>query len=248
MKKVVASTLLFLLVLTPAIASVQALTNPSFGGKSGDWIEYEHDSVQNASVYSNGEMVRMDFLNVSGTNVTVDMTVYNSQNSLSWTNTTTFDLATQHDVSLGLLFTARVYFIPGNLSAGDSVHLGILGTKNITGETSRSYGGVNREVVYANFSDAEGSYYSLYWDKQTGVLTEGWKTLGVITEGVMFSATNMWGTELVLLLWIAIIVAIALGVLSSRKSIMKKLHKKADAQPGSLKNPSLPSIFQEREN
>jgi hypothetical protein len=250
MKKVIASTMILLLVLAPAITSASTLTNLSFGGKSGDWIEYEHDYVQNASAYSTGEMEKIEFLNVSAANVTVDMTVYTPTNMVEWDNTTTFDLATQVDVSLpAILFSPRVYFIPGGLSVGDSVYLGAsLGPRNITGETSRSYGGVSRTVIYANFSDAEGSNYILYWDKQTGVLTEGWKTFGVVSEGVMFSATNMWGTELGLLLWIAIIGAIGLGVLSSRKNIVKKLHKKADAERSSLKNQYLPSIFQKREN
>jgi hypothetical protein len=229
MKKVIASTMILLLVLTPAILSVSALTNLSFGGKSGDWIEYD---FQEALGVSTGETETMDYLNVSGTNVTVDMTIYYPSNNIEWTNTTTFDLATQDDVPLEFL-SARVYFIPGGLSTGDSVYLGIiLGTRSITGETSKVYAGVSRTVVYANFSDAEGNVYTLYWDKQTGVLTEGTKSYGnIISEGVTFNATNMWGAELAWLLWISVIGAIALGVLSSRKSIIKKLHKKSDAQP-----------------
>jgi hypothetical protein len=58
----------------------------------------------------------------------------------------------------------------------------------------------------------------------------------------------MWGTELGLLLWIAVIGAIGLGLLSSRKSIAKKVNKKADAQRASVKSRSFPFIFQKKNN
>jgi hypothetical protein len=45
----------------------------------------------------------------------------------------------------------------------------------------------------------------------------------------------MWGTEIWLLLWIIIILTVALGVLSSRKDIMKKLARKHITQPASTK-------------
>ena len=227
MKTIIASTMILLLLLIPIIASGSALTTLGFGGKSGDWMEY---NLQGAFSSSSEEQERIEFLNVSGTNVTVHATVY-TPNLTEMDKTETFNLTTQDDFSLKFL-TARLYFIPGGLSQGDSVYLGsMLGTRNITGETTRSYAGTNRKVIYANFSDMEGSNYIFYWDKQTGVLTEGAKTLGIASEGVTVSATNMWGIELAWLLWISVIVAIALGVLSSRKSFMKKLRRKQDAQP-----------------
>lgn len=226
--------MILLLLLIPMIAGGLALANLSFGGKSGDWIEY---SLQESGLLDSeaAKQVRMDFLAVSGTNVTVYITYESSP--LGMGTTTTFDLTTQDDFAMGVFFTARTYFIPGGLSQGDSVYLGSgIGTKNITGEATKSYFGVNRGVIYANFTDVTGSNYTLYWDQQTGVLTEGVKSSGDLSDSVMISSTNMWGVELAWLLWISIIVAIALGVVTSRKSIVKRLHKKRIAQNTSPKD------------
>jgi hypothetical protein len=62
-------------------------------------------------------------------------------------------------------------------------------------------------------------------------LTEGTKVLGVGFTDVLVSQTNMWGPEVSWWLWIIIAIAVTLGVLSSRKSIIKKLRRKRDAQP-----------------
>lgn len=226
MKTYIVGAMILLMLLTSTIASGSALTNIGFGGKSGDWIEY---NLQNTISLQSEEQERLEFLTALGTNVTVHATSTPSLTGMDITET--IDLTTQDDFPMRFL-SARVYFIPGGLSQGDSVYLGsMFGTRNITSETARTYAGVGRRVINANFSDAEGSNYTLYWDKQTGVLTEGAKTLGIASEGVIMSATNMWGTELAWLLWISVIVAIALGVLSSRKGFMKKLRRKQDAQP-----------------
>jgi hypothetical protein len=226
MKTAEATILILLLLLVPVTTSVSALTNVSFGGKSGDWIEYQ---FQNVIGLSSDETERVDFLNVSGTTVTFRMAVY-TPTFTEQNETESIDLTSQEDLST-LFLSARVYFIPGGLGAGDPVHLGVLfGTRTITGETTRSYLGVDRRVVYANFSDAEGNNYMLYWDKQTGVLVEGSKTLGAASSGVVVEATSMWSSPFPLLVWISIAAAIVLGVLSSRKNVRKKLRGKRDVQ------------------
>lgn len=226
--------MIFLLFVAPTTVGVSALTNLNFGGKSGDWIEY---NLQGGVFGSGEQQERIDFLNVYDTNVTVQATYTPSLPGMD--NTETFDLTAQDDFPMAFL-TVRVYFIPGGLNQGDSVYLGnVFGMRNITGETTKSFAGVSRGTIYANFSDAVGNNYILYWDKQTGVLTEGAQTFGVASYGVTFNATNMWGAELAWLLWISVIAAVALGILSSRKGIMKRLHKKRDVQPSVTKVASL---------
>jgi hypothetical protein len=227
MKTIEASTMILLLVLLPTIVSASAPTNFSFGGKSGDWIEY---NLQNVIGLSGNEMERMEFLNVSGTAVTFRATVYTP--TLTETNETyTLNLTSQEDFLMRFL-SARVYFVPGGMGRGDSVYLGILfGARTIVGETTRSYLGVDRRVIYANLSDTEGNNYVFYWDKETGVLAEGTETYGSASYSVIVDATNMWASQIPLLIWISIIGAIALGVLSSRKTVMKKLRRKHGAQP-----------------
>jgi hypothetical protein len=226
MKAIETTIMILLLLLVPMMTSVSALTNLSFGGKSGDWIEYQ---FQNIIGLSGDETERIDFLNVSGTTVTFRMTVY-TPTFTEQNETGSFDLTSQEDL-LTRFLSARVYFIPGGLGIGDPVHLGILfGTRTISGETTRSYLGVDRRVIYANFSDSDGNNYLIYWDKQTGVLVEGAKTLGIASTSVVVEATSMWSSPIPLLVWISIIAAIVLGVLSSRKSVLKKLRRKRDVQ------------------
>jgi hypothetical protein len=230
MKTTLASIMILLLISTPLVAIGSALTNFSFGGKSGDWIEY------GLQLYPFGssepvEWERTEFLSVAGTMVTVRVTVYTA--TLIETNeTSTVDLASQDDF-LMRLFRIRVYFIPGGLGINDSVYLGDeFGARNYTivGETTGSYVGAERRVIYANFSQ-QGRNYVFYWDKQTGVLTEGAMIVGGgALNAVFVTGTNMWGgAEYSLFIWIIIIIAIVLGVLTSRKNIMKKLHRKRDA-------------------
>jgi hypothetical protein len=218
MRGVEAATIILMLLFAMSMANVSALTDLSFGGKSGDWIEYE---LQEAFGASGMQWERMEFLNVAETTVTVRVTVYSA--SLTEINETeVIDLKSQDDFSM-VLFTARVYFILGGLGAGDSVYLGRgFGNRTITGETTMTYGGVDRRVIYANFTEQDNNYV-FYWDKQTGILTEGEMTSGNAFRAVLVSGTNMWaGPEFPWWLWIIVAAVIALGVLLSKKSIVKK--------------------------
>jgi hypothetical protein len=229
MKTIEASIMILALLPAFSIVSVSALTNVGFDGKSGDWIEYMLQQTPGSAVE---QSERMDFLNVAGTAVTVQATFY--RGSLRTNITETIDLTSQDDFPMPL-FSARVYFIRGGLGKNDSVYLGeLFGTRTIDGETTRNYVGVDRRVIYANFSQ-QANNCIFYWDKQTGVLTEGTESLGSASKAVLMTGTSMWGTEIWLLLWIIIIVAVALGVLSSRKNIVKKLARKRDTQPASTK-------------
>jgi hypothetical protein len=233
MKTIRSCTMILLLFSALSIASVSALTSFSFGGKSGDWTEY---ALQD-SLGLTGEYVRMEFLNVAGTDVTVNATIYTA--SLTESNkTTTIDLASQEsqdDFTMDPWFNGRVYFIPGGLGTNDTVYLGQrFGFVTIVGETTVSYAGANRRVIYANFT-SQGNNYVFYWDKQTGVLAEGAETFGVGFIDVLVSGTSMWSADFLWWLWIIVAIAIALGVLSSRKSVMKKLHRKSDAQASQSK-------------
>jgi hypothetical protein len=247
MKTIQACILIVILFFAFSIASVSALGSSSFGGKSGDWIEY--GLTQFGLPTSSGEpseWVRMDFLSVEGANVTVNATLYTS----NWTienETITIDLTSQNpqdDITLGPWFNARAYFIPVGLNITDPVYLGqAFGTQNITGETTESYAGVGRTVIFTNFT-IQGSHYILYWDKQTGVLTEGLEYFGNVTavaayNDVLVSGTNMWSPPILwpVLLWVAIALAIVLGILSSRR-VSKKVHRKGNTKPTLTKTQS----------
>jgi len=237
MKTFEASTMILILLLASSIASVSALANFSFGGKSGDWIEYNLQETFLAEEQSE----TLEFLNVTGTTVTLQVDI----NSLSM-NETTVDLRSNDDFSMAPWFSARVYFIPGGLTTNDSVNLGLFGNRTIVGETTGSYAGADRRVVYANFTAQPGNYI-FYWDKQTGVLVEGTETDGAEVTDVQVSDTNMWEGAawwLWIILWIVIIIVIALGVLSSRKKLHENSGRKRDSQLTSTKVVLFPLLFQ----
>jgi len=239
MKTIEAIMMILALLLALSIVSVSASTNVVFGGKSGDWIEYSLQETPGSAVE---QSERMDFLNVAGIAVTVQATFYMGSSPRNITKTV--DLTSQDDFLIPTSpFSARVYFIPGGLGINDSVYLGeLFGTRTIDGETTGNYAGVDRRVIYANFSQ-QASNCIFYWDKQTGVLTEGTRSLGSASSAVLMTGTSMWGTEIWLLLWIIIIIVVALGVLSSRKNIVKKLARKRDTRPALTKVTFFPPSF-----
>lgn len=236
MKTIQAATIIAILLLAFSITSVPALASLTFGGKSGNWIEYElQDEMQIASGQPSSEWVRMEFLNVEGANVTVNATLYTSSLTML-SDTKTIDLTSQNaqdDITMDPWFNARTYFIPAELGINDTVYLGqVFGNQTILGETTKSYAGADRPVIFTNFT-WQGNNYIFYWDKQTGVLTEGLKYLGAVYTDVLVSDTNMWSAPIVwwVSLWSIIALAIVLGVLSSRRSASKKLHRKSDTKP-----------------
>jgi hypothetical protein len=186
----------------------------------------------------------MEFLSVEGANVTVNATLYTStftlMNEIKIIDLTSQDA--QDDIMMDPWFNARAYFIPAGLSINDTVYLGqALGTQTISGETTKSYIGADRTVVFSNFT-SQGSNYIFYWDKQTGVLAEGMKYVGSGYIDVLVSDTNIWSPPIIwwLLLWGVIILAIVVGVVSSRRNASKKLHKKGDAKRTSTKTSPVP--------
>ena len=235
MKTIQACTLIIILFFAFSIASVSALGNSSFGGKSGGWAEYElQDEMQVESGESSNYFARIDFLSVEGANVTVNATLYTSSFTII-NETKTIDLTSQNandDIMLEPMFNARVYFIPAELNITDPVYLGqVFGTQNITGQTTNSYAGADRTVVFTNFT-LQGNNYYFYWDKQTGVLTEGLEYIGAVYTDVLVTDTNMWSPPIIwpVLLWVAIALAIVLGILSSRR-ISKRAPRKGNTEP-----------------
>ncbi|MGD0159279.1 MAG: hypothetical protein ABSB89_03165 [Candidatus Bathyarchaeia archaeon] len=251
MKTIQACILIAILVFAFSIASVSALGSPSFGGKSGDWAEYEYqDEMQVASGLPSSEFVRIDFLSVEGSNVTVNATLYTSSLQIS-NETKTIDLTSQNaqdDITLYPMFNVRAYFIPAGLNITDPVYLGeLFGTQNITGQTTQSYAGADRTVIFTNFT-LQGSNYYFYWDKQTGVLTEGLEYIGAVYTDVLITDTNIWSPPILppLLLWVAIAIAIVLGVISSRRALSKKIHGKGNTKPSLTKTNSFLSFKQSK--
>jgi hypothetical protein len=208
---------LILLAITPAGSC------SNLGVKSGDWIEYTLQEIS-----SPDRKQRMEFLSVAGTTVSMQVTVQMS-GTLEINQTETIDLASDDDFSTSFL-SARVHIIPSDLGMGDSVYLGNeIGNRTISGETTEAYAGADRRIIYSNFS-LNGNQYALYWDKQTGVLVEGTMFSGAMYRALLVTATNMWAGALGWWLWALIAIAIACGIISSRKGFTRMLRRRTSTR------------------
>jgi hypothetical protein len=149
-------------------------------------------------VLNNTQWVQLSITAISGTNVTVQMTVHYK----SGTENTTGGWV---DVNSGAGENITAYVISANLAAGDSVYTSSpYNTTWIINETvPRTYSGVERETNHWNTTSSGGgqSYpINLYWDKQTGVLVEmlleTTNQTGAYTttasEDLQITSSNVW--------------------------------------------------------
>ena len=218
--------IIFLLICFALMANALSSSNSELGVKGGDWVDYGFQETFS----SGGEQWQtMEFLSVTGTIVTVRVTIHMSA-GLETSQTETINLSSSDDFQT-IFFSLRVHIVPSDLGVGDSVYLGEFGNQTIVGETTGTVAGADRRLVYSNFS-LGGSLYTFYWDKETGVLAEGMSVLGVVFKTVWIKETNMWRGEYVWWPWVIVTIAVVCAVIASRKNISQKLHRKANKEMG----------------
>jgi len=83
------------------------------------------------------------------------------------------------------------FVIPANSKTGDTIYMSGYGNVTLDGETTRTYAGASRTVVYASFSQY-GTELTYYWDKETGVMVEASTISGGMTGTAKATETNMW--------------------------------------------------------
>ncbi len=215
--------MLAMILVLIALATVPTALCHSFGVKTGDWIEYDLQE------FSGEHTQRIDFTSVMGTALTLNIT--DTMPSGLEFNPTTGDinLTNDDDFSAGMNFlTARVLVIPNDTSIGDSVYLGNeFGNRTISDETTKAYAGVDRRVIHANFTLQQNQKrYTLYWDKQTGVLVEATMSYGYMYSSLSTVDTNMWIGGIGWWFWIIIATVIACGIISTKRKAIKKLWRK----------------------
>ena len=220
MKGVNAVTLVMFLYFVWA-ANVSALPYHNLGVKSGNWIQYHYQGGFSLTA----RWQKVEFLSIAETTVTVCETTF-MPNGIEVNQTKTIDLASFDDF-LMTPFSLRVLLVFADLKTGDPVYLGQFGNRTIVGETSRACAGVDRKVVYSNFTSEERQY-TLYWDQQTGVLTEGTATFGSVSEVLLATETNMWSGGVEWWLWAIVAIAIVCALIASRKITSQKQRKQVN--------------------
>ena len=174
------------------------------GIKTGDWIKFEYKINGWPAGQPYPEWLKLEFLSVEGTSANVRVTMHISDGT-EQSDTVPVDVVTGGSEAFGLPGAV----ISSNLTTGDSVYMTGFGDVAIEGETTRTYTGANRTVVYASSSQDEVQL-TYYWDKSTGVMVEASTTYGGMTAIAKATETNMWeATTVGMPWWPWIIVAVA---------------------------------------
>jgi len=196
------------------------------GIKAGDWIKIKYKITGLPAGQPSPEWFKLEFLSVEGTTANVQFTLRMSDGT-EQSDTLPVDLAAGGGEAFGL----SVGVISANLTTGDSVYMTGYSDVAIEGETTRTYAGARRRVVYASFSQSvpfqDGVQLTCYWDKLTGVMVESFTTYtgitGTITATAKTTETNMWGaTTIWMQWWLWVIVAVAIGALAFGVYRLKK--------------------------
>jgi len=183
--------------------------------KAGDWIKTEYKITGWPAGEPYPEWLKLEFLRVEGTSATVRVTMRMSDGT-EQSDTVPVDVVEGGGEAFGLL----VGVISANLIAGDSFYMTGYDNVIIQGETTRTYAGARRTVVYASFLLYGVQLATYYWDKLTGVMVEASTTYadttGTITATAKATETNMWEATTVGMPWwpciIVAVVAVVVGL------------------------------------
>jgi len=161
------------------------------GVKTGDWIKIKYKLTGWPAGQPYPEWMKLEFLSIEGTTANVQVTLHISDGT-EQSDTVPADLGAGGGEAFGL----AGFVISPNLTTGDSVYMTGFGDIAIEGETTRTYAGARRTVVYASISESipyQGDIQlTYYWDKLTGVMVEVSMTYPGMTLAAKATETNMW--------------------------------------------------------
>ena len=189
---ILSSTLLF------QFAFAQARTA---GVSEGDWFKYSlslnYDQQLNMTSedfpfadFLVGEEVTLTIQNVSGTNVT-GLFIIQYENGTEYSQTGSVDLVTGEG-------DLRTWLISANLDTGDSLYVAEP-DETINETILQKYHWGSRETNHLEYSfnfTSEENYsflsVDMFWDKETGVVTELSFEADVLLNGTSFDASAEW--------------------------------------------------------
>jgi hypothetical protein len=192
--------------ITANFAAAQAI---DMGIKAGEWIKFEYSASGMPAGQSYPEWLKLDVLSVEGTRAVIRVTMP-MPDGTEQSGNATVDLAAGSGEASGL----SGFVIPASLTTGDSVYMTGFGNVTIEGETTKTYAGASRTVVYASLSQNETNL-TYYWDKSTGIMVEASVNSGNVTITAKATETNMWeATTVQMPWWPWIIVGVAVVALA----------------------------------
>jgi len=171
------------------------------GIKEGDWIKLEYTITGWPAGQPCPEWLELEFFSVEGTSASVNVTLGMSD-CQELSGTVPVNLGEGGGEAFGL----SGFVIPPNLGRGGAIYFSGYGDVTIDGETTRTYAGARRRVVYASLSQSvpyQGEVQlRYYWDKQTGVMVEASTTWEDVTATGKVTETNMlWEATTVGMPW-----------------------------------------------
>jgi hypothetical protein len=213
------------------------------GVKAGDWIMLNYTFVNAPNATSSPSNVsfpfltrmKVEILSVNTTQVSVDIRMTTHMSDGTEINQTgTLNLTTGAETE-PVLFLGLV--VPADLAVGDPVYVSPYGNATITGETTRTYVGVSRSVVLANFSYQSPlvtQELTFYWHKETGVIVET-EITSVGTNGTLRAVeTNMWQPQIFTIPVDRIVpycIVAATGILIALVFVWRRRKKNTDENP-----------------
>lgn len=208
---------LFLISITPFASDTPLVRGEHLiGVKVGDWIKYDYTATSASRGTAIPTWLKVEILAIDGMNITLRSTLHFS-NETEDSETFIQDVHARELSSGDYFFYYPIrtldtlfgwcFIMTANATVGeDEVYmqvvlpLSIQIGGNLTGESSRTYAGASRAVVYFTWIGYLGGRYGsqplkYYWDKQTGVLVEASATVDGRLVTARATETNMWQAE-----------------------------------------------------
>jgi hypothetical protein len=241
---------------TPAVSATDF---SKVGVRSGDWAQYKVSESVNrtlaskmnfpiGSLFSGRE--NLVFTNVTGTIVTINITLYNldgSENSSRVVvGNVSNSLSTQYVKGYGN-FTLPIMWeniIPANLSAHDPIYSGA--SMSINETKPMTVGNVSRVANHVNLTSIINSTtyykYSLYWDKQTGLMVSVQMYLSSLQLWVNESliVTSLWQNSIGVSMVQVLLVGGVIAVVAFASGALVIYRRRRNPSPSIISEPQQP--------
>ena len=163
-KLIVVGIFLSVLIGNGLVMVGAAFANIAIGVKVDDWIEYKIVTTGNLPDHDS-QWAMMNVTNIQGSVISLNMTTLFNNGTYLYEPNVALNLQTGH---LG-----DDFFIPANLSVGDSFYDSRIGNVTITGSERNTYAGAKRTVLTGTVVTNDSTETTTFeWDKQTGILVQ----------------------------------------------------------------------------